>query len=136
MGPEAERDPIGNDRARRHLDPTASYWSNDTVVTYQVYEPLYGYHYLKRPFRLVPRRPRRWSPTYLDRTATSCPRTRRPDQGGRGVYDVPIKPGSCSSPHPAFARTLGASTLPSMKPGELGDWRHADGFQRRPGRAS
>ena len=24
----------------RHLDPTASYWSNDTLVTYQVYEPL------------------------------------------------------------------------------------------------
>ena len=39
----------------RHLDPTASYWSNDTLVTYQVYEPLYGYHYLKRPFELVPK---------------------------------------------------------------------------------
>ena len=29
----------------RHLDPTASYWSNDTPFTYQVYEPPYGYHY-------------------------------------------------------------------------------------------
>ena len=35
----------------RHLDPTASYWSNDTPYTYQIYEPLYGYHYLKRPFQ-------------------------------------------------------------------------------------
>src|SRR5438270_246452 len=34
----------------RHLDPTASYWSNDTTFTYQIYEPLYAYHYLKRPF--------------------------------------------------------------------------------------
>src|SRR6185369_9737300 len=39
----------------RHLDPTASYWSNDTMVTYQVYEPPYGYHYLKRPYELVPK---------------------------------------------------------------------------------
>ncbi len=39
----------------RHLDPTASYWNNDTAYTYQIYEPLYGYHYLKRPFQLVPK---------------------------------------------------------------------------------
>ena len=39
----------------RHLDPTASYWSNDTAYTYQIYEPPYGYHYLKRPFQLVPK---------------------------------------------------------------------------------
>ena len=36
----------------RHLDPTASYWNNDTPYTYQIYEPPYGYHYLKRPFQL------------------------------------------------------------------------------------
>ena len=39
----------------RHLDPTASYWNNDTPYTYQIYEPPYGYHYLKRPFQLVPK---------------------------------------------------------------------------------
>ena len=39
----------------RHLDPTASYWSNETPYTYQIYEPLYGYHYLKRPYQLIPR---------------------------------------------------------------------------------
>ena len=38
----------------RHLDPTASYWNNDTPYTYQIYEPPYGYHYLKRPYELVP----------------------------------------------------------------------------------
>jgi hypothetical protein len=39
----------------RHLDPTASYWSNEAAYTYQIYEPPYGYHYLKRPFELVPK---------------------------------------------------------------------------------
>ena len=38
------------DGSPRHLDPTASYWSNETPYTYQIYEPPYGYHYLKRPF--------------------------------------------------------------------------------------
>ena len=37
----------------RHLDSTASYWANDTTFTYQIYEPLYGYHYLKRPYQLI-----------------------------------------------------------------------------------
>ena len=51
----------------RHLDPTASYWSNDTLVTYQVYEPPYGYHYLLRPFKLVPKTAtEEATPTYLD----------------------------------------------------------------------
>ena len=27
----------------RHMDPTASYWSNDTTFTYQIYEPPYEY---------------------------------------------------------------------------------------------
>ena len=39
----------------RHLDPTASYWSNETPYTYQIYEPPYGYHYLKRPYELIPK---------------------------------------------------------------------------------
>ena len=39
----------------RHLDPTASYWNNETPFTYNIYEPLYAYHYLKRPYQLVPK---------------------------------------------------------------------------------
>lgn len=39
----------------RHRGPTASYWNNDTPYVYQIYEPPYGYHYLKRPFQLVPK---------------------------------------------------------------------------------
>ena len=51
----------------RHLDPTASYWSNDTLVTYQVYEPPYGYHYLKRPYELVPKSAEKVvAPIYLE----------------------------------------------------------------------
>ena len=43
-----------NERSPRYLDPTSSYSSNETPYTYQIYEPLYGYHYLKRPYTLIP----------------------------------------------------------------------------------
>ncbi|MFZ2298363.1 MAG: peptide ABC transporter substrate-binding protein, partial [Aquabacterium sp.] len=44
-----------NERSPRYLDPTSSYSSNETPYTSQIYEPLYGYHYLKRPYTLVPK---------------------------------------------------------------------------------
>ncbi|HLL09702.1 MAG TPA: peptide ABC transporter substrate-binding protein, partial [Rubrivivax sp.] len=58
----------------RHLDPTASYWSNDTPFTYQVYEPPYGYHYLKRPFQLVPKTAREVvKPYYIGKDGQRLP---------------------------------------------------------------
>ena len=109
----------------RHLDPTASYWSNDTPYTYQIYEPLYGYHYLKRPFVLVPKTAQEVvKPVYLDKDGKSL----SPDAPGElvaeSVYDIRIKPGILYQPHPAFARdTAGKYRYHAMNPGELGDWR-------------
>ena len=78
----------------RHLDPTASYWSNDTLVTYQVYEPPYGYHYLKRPFELVPKSAAAVvKPIYLDKDGNKLPDDAPADQVAESVYDVPIKKG-------------------------------------------
>ena len=36
-------------RSPKTLDPQRSYSSDETVYTYSIYEPLYQYHYLKRP---------------------------------------------------------------------------------------
>src|SRR5678816_878885 len=36
----------------KYLDPASSYALNETPWTYSVYEPLLGYHYLKRPYTL------------------------------------------------------------------------------------
>jgi ABC-type transport system substrate-binding protein len=106
----------------RHLDPTASYWSNDTLVTYQVYEPPYGYHYLKRPFELVPKSAERVvTPSYLDKNGQKLPDDAPADQIAESVYDVPIKPGILYQPHPAFAKDdQGGYRYHAMKPGELG----------------
>ena len=52
----------------KYLDPTSSYSNDETPFTYDVYEPLYGYHYLKRPYELVGRAATEVArPQYLDK---------------------------------------------------------------------
>ncbi|MDQ6627896.1 MAG: ABC transporter substrate-binding protein [Pseudomonadota bacterium] len=109
----------------RHLDPTASYWSNDTPFTYQIYEPPYGFHYLKRPFELVPKTAAEVvKPKYYDRDGRLLPNDVPGEQVVESVYDIPIKPGILFQPHPAFAKDAQGNYLyHAMKPGELGDRR-------------
>ena len=106
----------------RHLDPTASYWNNDTPYTYQIYEPLYGYHYLKRPFQLVPKSAAEVvKPRYLDKDGKPLPDDVAGELVAESVYDVPIKTGILFQPHPAFARDeRGQYRYHTMKAGELG----------------
>ena len=106
----------------RHLDPTASYWSNDTTFTYQIYEPPYGYHLLKRPFQLVPKSAREVvKARYVDKDGKPLPDDAAPEQIAESIYDVPIKPGILYQPHPAFAKDeQGRYRYHAMKPGEIG----------------
>jgi hypothetical protein len=61
-------------RSPKDLDPASSSSNDETPFTYQVYEPLYGYHYLKRPYELVGRAAEEVAhPVYLDRDAHSPP---------------------------------------------------------------
>ncbi|MDE2613535.1 MAG: ABC transporter substrate-binding protein [Burkholderiales bacterium] len=109
----------------RHLDPTASYWSNDTPFTYQIYEPPYGYDYLERPFRLVPKSAAAVvRPHYVDKDGKPLADDAPAEQVAQSIYDVPIKHGILFQPHPAFAvdaqgRHRYHSENP-MAPGELG----------------
>ncbi len=115
----------------RHLDPTASYWSNDTLVTYQVYEPPYGYHYLKRPFELVPKTAEKVvTPAYFDKNGARLPDDAPGELVAESVYEVPIKPGILYQPHPAFARDdKGEYRYHAMKPGQLGERRAPTEFE-------
>src|SRR5690554_6539546 len=42
-------------RSPKYLDPASSYSSDETPFTYSIYEPLYGYDYLARPYQLIPK---------------------------------------------------------------------------------
>ncbi|MBS1178145.1 MAG: extracellular solute-binding protein family 5, partial [Proteobacteria bacterium] len=109
----------------RHLDPVASYWSNDTPYTYQIYEPPYGYHYLLRPFKLIPKTTTEVAtPIYLDKDGQPLPADAPGELVAESVYDIRIKPGILYQPHPAFAQDeQGRHRYHAMKPGDLGERR-------------
>jgi ABC-type transport system substrate-binding protein len=117
----------------RHVDPTASYWSPDTLVTYQVYEPPYGYHYLKRPFELVPKAAEAVvAPIYLDAAGNRLPDDAPAEQIAESVYEVPIKRGILYAPHPAFAKDeQGNYRYHALAPGEIGDRRTPLDFEHQ-----
>ena len=109
----------------RHLDPTASYWNNETAFTYQIYEPPYGYHYLKRPFQLVPKTAAAVAkPHYIDKNGQPLPDDAPAALVAESIYDVPIKPGIRYQPHPAFALDdKGSYRYHAMKAADLGERR-------------
>lgn len=87
----------------KHLDPAISYSSDEAVFTYQIYEPPLQYHYLKRPFELIPL------------TAQALPEVRYTDVQGAPVeehsdrlaytiYRIQIAAGIYYQDHPAFAK--------------------------------
>ena len=93
-----------DERSPRHLDPTASYSNPETAYTFQIYEPPYGYHYLKRPYELVPKSAERVvKPRYLDAQGQALPDDADPARVAESVYDVPVRKGIRYQPHPALA---------------------------------
>jgi ABC-type transport system substrate-binding protein len=95
----------------KHLDPVQSYSGNEIQFTAQIYQPPLQYHYLKRPFTLIPN------------SAVDLPKVTYYDSNEQPVsdrvasnviaytqYEISIKPGIFYQPHPAFAKN------------EQGDW--------------
>src|ERR1022692_3395722 len=88
-----------DERSPRYLDPTASYSNPESAYTYQIYEPLYGYHYLDRPYKLIPKAAAEVAkPYYLDKAGQRLPADAPAEQIAQSVYDIPIKHGVMYAP--------------------------------------
>jgi len=74
----------------KHLDPVQSYTTDESQFIRQVLEPPLQYHYLKRPYELVPL------------TAVEVPKPREIEGGKFTVYEIRIRPGIRFQPHPGF----------------------------------
>jgi ABC-type transport system substrate-binding protein len=89
----------------KHLDPARSYSSNEVEFTGQIYEPPLQYHFLKRPYTLIPltaeAEPK---PRYFDAAGRALPDDAPPAAIAESVYEISIRPGIRYQPHPAFAR--------------------------------
>jgi len=104
-------------RSPKYLDPARSYSSDETPYTYNIYEPLYGYHYLKRPYELTPRAAAALAvPQYVGADGEALPDDTPGQEVVETVYDITLRPGILFAPHPAFARVGGSN--------EGGDYRY------------
>ena len=89
----------------KHLDPVSSYSENEAMFTSQIYEPLVQYHFLKRPYELVPLTATTVpAPVYFDREGRALPPDAADADIARAVYRITIARGIRYQPHPAFAR--------------------------------
>ena len=87
----------------KRLDPVSSYSANEYQFIAQIYEPPLQYHYLLRPYTLIPQ------------TAEQLPIVRYLNSSGIEIsedetadiafseYTIPIQQGITYQPHPAFA---------------------------------
>ncbi|ARP91375.1 peptide ABC transporter substrate-binding protein [Bordetella genomosp. 9] len=116
----------------KYLDPASSYSGDETPFTYNIYEPLYGYDYLQRPYKLIPRAAAAISPpTYLDAQGNVLPQDAPGASIAESVYEIPIRPGIRFQPHPAFARNPdGSYVYFPLRPGELDDKASIPDFPR------
>ena len=87
----------------KHLDPAQAYSENEYEFLAQIYAPPLQYHYLKRPYQLIPLAAAQM-PTvrYLDQRHRPLPEDAPADRIAYSVYDIHIKPGMRYQPHPAF----------------------------------
>ena len=88
----------------KHLDPVQSYTEDEITFTAQIYEPPLQYHYLKRPYTLIPATSAAVPlPRYYDAQGRELPADAPAAKIARSVYEIRIRPGIRYQPHPAFA---------------------------------
>ncbi len=114
----------------KHLDPARSYSSNEVEFTGQIYEPPLQYHFLKRPYELIPLTAETVPvPRYLDVAGKQLPADALSSSIAESVYEIRIRPGIRYQPHPAFARdAAGRYRYHTLDAATLGDKRRIGDF--------
>ncbi|UCV24205.1 ABC transporter substrate-binding protein [Ferribacterium limneticum] len=88
----------------KHLDPARSYAEDEVTFTGQIYEPPLQYHYLKRPYELIPSTVEQVPvPRFYDAAGRELPHDAPVERIAESVYELKLKPGIRFQPHPAFA---------------------------------
>src|SRR3990167_1088031 len=89
----------------KHLDPAQAYSENEYEFLAQIYAPPLQYHYLKRPYELVPLAASGMPAVrYLGKNRRPLPDNAPAEKIAFSVYEIHIKPNMRYQPHPAFAR--------------------------------
>jgi len=117
----------------RHLDPVQSYASNEFALIANIYQPPLQYHYLKRPYELIPFSavavPK---PVFLDVQGRELPPDARAQDIAYSDYVIRVRPGIRYQPHPALARdSQGQLVYRDLKPRDLADIHAIGDFKQR-----
>ena len=96
----------------KHLDPALSYASDEWDFITQIYEPPLQYHYLKRPYELVPQSAAQM-PTvrYVDKEGRDLPADTPSERVAFSEFEIRIRSGIRYQPHPAFAQDADGNAL-------------------------
>lgn len=88
----------------KHLDPAISYSNSEIGFIAQIYEPPLQYHYLKRPYTLIPAALEAMPEIrYFDKAGRPASEATPADQIGRTVYRMTLRGDVRYQPHPAFS---------------------------------
>jgi len=88
----------------KHLDPVQSYAENEYAFIANIYQPPLQYHYLKRPYELIPFGAETVpQPVYLDAAGRALPDNASAARVAFSEYVIHIKKGVRYQPHPALA---------------------------------
>jgi oligopeptide transport system substrate-binding protein len=89
----------------KELDPVKSYNAAEYDFIAQIYEPPLQYHFLKRPYQLIPlaasKMPTR---TFFDENDNPLSADVEPSKVAYTIYNIEIQPGIQYQPHAAFAK--------------------------------
>ena len=107
----------------KHLDPVSSYSANEYVFLGQIYEPPLQYHFLKRPYELIPLTATVLpEPLYFDAIGNLLKEDAATNDIASVKYRINIQSNILFQPHPAFARNAeGRYVYHDLKSDDLED---------------
>ena len=91
----------------KHMDPAVAYSSNEYAFISQIYEPPFQYHYLKRPYQVMP-----LTATRMPEVIYLNPKGEKLGQGANDSdiaftdYIIELQSGIKYQPHPALAKNI------------------------------
>lgn len=89
----------------KHLDPAIAYSSDEYAFICQIYEPVVQYHYLRRPYELIPLTAEEMpSCSYYDKDGRLLGADVSPDKVAKAVWTIKIKKGIMYQDHPCFVQ--------------------------------
>jgi ABC-type oligopeptide transport system substrate-binding subunit len=112
------------------LDPARAYYDHEALTIDNIYESPFEYHYLKRPYEVVPLTcqeiPR---PEYFDAAGNRLDMNTSISLIARVEYTIRLKPGILYQPHPCFARDeAGRPLYRDLKPEDVRDYETPNDF--------